>query len=66
MPEIDAVDLIRALGLALVIEGALYALFPDAMRDMITQALQAPREALRLGALLTATVGLAIVVLASG
>ncbi|MBT3767464.1 MAG: DUF2065 domain-containing protein, partial [Rhodospirillales bacterium] len=35
-------DLLTALGLVLVIEGVVYALFPDAMKRMTTQMLQIP------------------------
>ena len=35
-------DLITALGLVLVIEGALYALFPDGMQRMMKQVLEMP------------------------
>ena len=63
MAGLDALDFVRAIGLALIIEGALYALFPDTMRRLIAQALEAPRDALRIGALLTATAGLAVLVL---
>lgn len=49
------------LGLVLVVEGLLYALFPDAMRRMLVAALSADPEALRLAALIAATVGAALV-----
>lgn len=64
MGDLSAADLIRALGLALILEGVLYAAFPDTMRQMLMQALQAPRDAFRLGALLTAVAGLALLVVA--
>lgn len=57
-------DFLAALGLALVIEGALYGLFPNAMRRMLAQALSLPPDALRIGAVMLAATGLAIVWLA--
>ena len=57
-------DFLAALGLALVIEGALYGLFPAAMRRMLIQALSLPPETVRMGALFIAALGLAIVWLA--
>lgn len=57
-------DFLAALGLALVIEGALYGLFPNAMRRMLAKALTMPADALRSGALLMAVVGVTIVWLA--
>ena len=36
-------DLLAALGLALVLEGVLYALFPAAMRRFMAEALKQPR-----------------------
>lgn len=54
----------RALGLALVLEGVLYAAFPEAMRKLIVMVLSTPTEALRLSALLSVALGLAVVVLA--
>jgi len=50
--------------LALVIEGALYGLFPVAMRRVLIQALSMPPEAVRAGALLMAALGVGIVWLA--
>ena len=41
------VDFVTALGLALVLEGMLYGLFPNAMRKMMERVLDEPAEALR-------------------
>ncbi len=60
------VDLLVGLGLAVAIEGVLYALFPDGMRRMMAQALTLPPEALRLGGLLAAAFGVGVVWLARG
>lgn len=57
-------DFVAAIGLALVIEGALYGLFPNFMRRMMAEALAMPAEAVRSAALLVAVAGLAIVWLA--
>lgn len=54
-------DLIVALGLVLVIEGILYALFPDAMRRMMAQVLEMPPSVIRGAGLTAAAVGLGLV-----
>lgn len=59
-------DLITALGLALAIEGILYALFPDAMRKMLAQILSQPAAVVRSTGLLAAAVGVVIVWLVRG
>lgn len=51
---------IAALGLALVIEGLLYAAFPDQMKRAIALILEMSRDTLRLGALVAAGIGMAI------
>lgn len=58
------VDFLTALGLALAIEGALYGLFPNAMRRFLALALAQPPEQFRLGALAMGALGVAIVWLA--
>ena len=59
-------DLVTAIGLVLVIEGALYALFPSAMQRLMRQALEAPPESLRLAGLVGAALGVVIVWLIRG
>jgi uncharacterized protein YjeT (DUF2065 family) len=59
-------DLVTALGLALAIEGILYALFPDAMRKMMAQLLSQPPTVVRTSGLLAAAVGVVIVWLVRG
>ncbi|MDP6388726.1 MAG: DUF2065 domain-containing protein [Alphaproteobacteria bacterium] len=59
-------DLITALGLVLVIEGALYALFPGRMQRMMAQAIEIPPPVLRWGGLIAAVIGFAIVWLVRG
>ena len=54
-------DLIVALGLVFVIEGALYALFPKAMRRIMSQALEVPATTLRTMGLIAAIVGFCVV-----
>ena len=54
-------DLFAALGLALVLEGAAYSLFPEAMRKMMQQLLSLPVANVRTIGLFTAFAGLALV-----
>jgi len=54
-------DLVTALGLVLVIEGLVLALAPDVLKRMLAQILLRPPQALRLGGLIFATIGVAIV-----
>ncbi len=51
-------DLLSALCLVLVIEGALYALFPDAMKRMIAQIGAVQASSLRAAGLVAAGLGL--------
>jgi uncharacterized protein YjeT (DUF2065 family) len=59
-------DLITALGLAIAIEGVLYALFPDGMKKMMTHTLAQPSNHLRIAGLAAAAVGVAVVWLVRG
>ena len=54
-------DLWTALALVLVIEGALYALFPDGMRRAAARALAVPPQTLRLAGLAAACAGVVLV-----
>ena len=56
-------DLFAALALAVIIEGLLYAAFPEQMKRMITQVLEVPSGQLRLVALGVAAVGLMLLAL---
>jgi uncharacterized protein YjeT (DUF2065 family) len=56
-----AEDLATALALILVIEGALYALFPDAMKRMLARVLTVPAGSLRVAGLVSAVAGVVIV-----
>ena len=57
----DFPDLFAALGLALVLEGAAYTLFPDAMRKMMEQILALPVANVRTIGLFTAFTGVFLV-----
>lgn len=52
-------DFLTACGLALVIEGVAYALFPGAMQRMIATVLAMQPQSLRLFGVLAAAVGVA-------
>ena len=54
-------DLAVALGLAVALEGMLYALFPGAMQRMIAKVITQPPERLRLAGLAGAAVGVLVV-----
>ena len=54
-------DLIVAIGLVLVIEGLLYAAFPEQMRRMIVAVLELPGSTLRAGGLVAAGGGIALI-----
>jgi len=54
-------DFITAVGLLLVIEGALYALFPEGMQRMMRAALETPASMLRNGGVVALILGFAIV-----
>lgn len=53
-------DLAAALALALAIEGALYALFPEAMKRFILQVAAQPPGALRTAGVLAVALGVGI------
>lgn len=59
-------DLITALGLALVLEGVFYALFPDAARRMMAYVLSSPVSHLRRAGLIAVVIGVIIVGLVRG
>ncbi|MBM3532506.1 MAG: DUF2065 domain-containing protein [Alphaproteobacteria bacterium] len=59
-------DALLALGLVLALEGALYALFPEAMRRAMAMVLALPVDQLRLGGVAAAAIGVAIVWLVRG
>jgi uncharacterized protein YjeT (DUF2065 family) len=59
-------DLVTALGLVLVIEGLLLALFPEALKRMVAEILARPTQTLRLGGVVSAALGVVIVWLVRG
>lgn len=54
-------DFLTALALILVIEGIVYALFPELMRRLATRTTRTPAQALRVGGLVAAFLGVVIV-----
>ncbi len=54
-------ELILAIALVFVIEGGLYALFPEAMKNFAAKIDQIPSSSLRSGGLLAATLGVGII-----
>lgn len=59
-------DLITALGLVLVIEGAVYALFPEAMKRMMVRFIDQPGAILRGAGVAAAALGVIVVWLVRG
>lgn len=59
-------DLLTALALVLVIEGLMYALFPDQLKRMMVTILSVPASTLRVAGLSAAVIGLGIVWLLRG
>jgi len=54
-------ELIIAIGLLLFIEGALYALFPSKMKNMLKIVEKMPVNQLRIGGLLFSLIGFVII-----
>jgi uncharacterized protein len=54
-------DLIAALGLALAVEGILFAAFPDGMRRAMYEAAHSPSDRMRLVGLISALLGVGII-----
>ncbi len=59
-------QLVTALALILVIEGTLYALFPDGMKRLMVQVLGFPASNLRAAGLFAVAAGVGIVWLLQG
>ena len=59
-------DFYTALGLVLVIEGLIYALFPDGMQRAMRLMQEMPPASLRLAGLVAATIGVVVVWLVRG
>jgi uncharacterized protein YjeT (DUF2065 family) len=60
------IDLVTALGLMLVLEGALYALFPEGVKTMMGQIIRLPQQYLRVGGLFFACFGFLVVAVVKG
>lgn len=54
------IDLLSALALAIVIEGLVYAAFPEQMKRMLATILALPASTIRASALACAAVGLVL------
>ncbi|MGH6928078.1 MAG: DUF2065 domain-containing protein [Dongiaceae bacterium] len=59
-------DLVTALGLVLVIEGLLLALFPDGLKRMIAEIMMKPSQGLRVGGVVSAVIGVGVIWLVRG
>jgi uncharacterized protein YjeT (DUF2065 family) len=59
-------EIVTAIGLVLVLEGALYALFPEFMKRMAQQAIETPGDTLRIAGVISAALGVAVVWLLRG
>lgn len=57
---------LTALGLAIVIEGVCYALFPDAMKKMMAQVQSQPAQTLRMAGVAAAVAGVLLIWLLRG
>ncbi len=57
---------VAAIGLVLALEGALYALFPDAMKRFAMHMLDMPSDTLRLAGLVSAALGVGVVWMVRG
>ena len=54
-------DLVAAHGLALALEGLVFAAFPEAVRRALLDAAETPRERMRLVGIVSAVLGVVIV-----
>lgn len=59
-------DFLTALGLALAIEGILYAAFPGPMRRALASVSGMPVQSLRLGGLIALAIGVFVIWLVRG
>ena len=57
---------VAAVGLVMVLEGALYALFPEFMKRTAQQVTQTPGDTLRFVGVVSAALGVALVWLVRG
>lgn len=54
-------ELATALALVLVVEGMIYALFPETMKRLMAQMMGQPASAMRIAGLIVAAVGIGLV-----
>lgn len=54
-------DFLTAIALILVIEGIVYALLPETMKRMAARTMTTPAQALRVGGLIAACIGVILV-----
>jgi uncharacterized protein YjeT (DUF2065 family) len=59
-------EIVGAVGLILALEGALYALFPDAMKRLAAQVTDTPGDTLRMAGVVSVALGVGIVWLVRG
>ncbi len=59
-------DLFAALVLAIVLEGLLYAAFPEGMKQVLAEIIKIPASTLRAGALACAAIGLVLLFIIKG
>ncbi|WP_419798163.1 MAG: DUF2065 domain-containing protein [Terasakiella sp.] len=59
-------DFFTAVGLAIALEGFLYALFPDGMKRMMMQILTLPSQNIRSAGITAALIGVTLVWLIRG
>jgi len=59
-------DLFTALALMIVLEGLLYAAFPEQMKRALILMLEVPNSRLRVGALSIAAIGMVLLFLIKG
>jgi uncharacterized protein len=57
-------DIVTAIGLMLVLEGACYALFPDGMKKMVAAVLSLPPQQIRMAGFIAAISGFVLVMAA--
>jgi uncharacterized protein len=57
-------DLVAALGLALAVEGLVFAAFPDGVRRAMYEAAHTPSDRMRIVGIISAVIGVVIVWLA--
>jgi hypothetical protein len=64
--DLALADFLTALGLVLVLEGLLYAAFPEPMKRAVAAILQMPAGSIRTIGLVAAVIGLAVIWLVRG